>query len=120
MKTDKIEISGLAVFFGGVALLAFTFFCAYGFLIGELNILSSLDLVQFFGTALAPLVEAIIHILYLAVMGWIASILTVRGVQLLRKAEEAAPPQMTPPARTESKPKAKEQPRVKEKLGKET
>lgn len=111
MKFDKIEISGLVVLFVGVALLAFTFFSAFGFLVGELSIIGSADLIRFFGNALAPLVEATIHILYLAIMGWIASILTIRGVQLLKKEKEAAPAPTTPSVKTEAKPEAKSQPK---------
>jgi len=94
-----------------VALLAFTFFSAYGFLVGKLSILASADLLEFFGTALAPLVEATIRILYLAIMGWVASILTIRGVQLLKKEKEAALQPTTSPVKTEAKPEAKSQPK---------
>ena len=107
MKIDRIENSGLVVLFVGVALLAFTFFSAFGFLIGKLNIVSSSDLVQFFGAALAPIVEATIRILYLAIMGWISSILTIRGVQLLKK--EAVPTPITQEVKTETKSEAKQQ-----------
>jgi hypothetical protein len=84
MKIDKVEISGIAVLFIGVALLMFAFFNAYAFLTGQLGIMASQDILQAFGQALAPLIEAIIRILYLGIMGWIGSILTIRGVQLLR------------------------------------
>ena len=111
MKIERIEISGLVVLFVGVALLAFTFFSAYGFLIGKLNIMGSADLIEFFGTALAPLVEATIHILYLAIMGWISSILTIRGVQLLKKEKEAVPAAKNPAVKTETKSEAMPQPK---------
>jgi len=84
MKIDKVEISGITVLFIGVALLIFAFFNAYAFLAGKLEILASQNFLEAFGQALAPLIEAIIRILYLGIMGWIGSILTVRGVQLLR------------------------------------
>jgi len=111
LKIDRIETSGLVVLFVGVALLAFTFFSAYGFLVGKLNIIASADLIQFFGTALAPLVEAAIRILYLAIMGWISSILTIRGVQLLKKEKEAIPAAVTPVVKAEKKPEASPQPK---------
>jgi len=41
------------------------------------------DLMAVFGEALAPLIEASIRVMYLGVMGWIGSILTMRGAQLL-------------------------------------
>jgi hypothetical protein len=84
MKIDKVEISGIAVLFIGVVLLIFAFFNAYAFLTGQLEILASRDILQAFGEALAPLIVAIIRILYLGIMGWIGSILTIRGVQILK------------------------------------
>lgn len=101
MKLEKIEVSGLIVLFVGVILLAATFYSAFVFLIAKVTIGQSIDLAELFGSALAPLIEAIIHILYLGVMGWIGSILTIRGVQLLKKEKEAAATQ--PQARTETK-----------------
>ncbi len=89
MKFDKVEISGLVVLFAGVILLAATFYSAFTFLVGDITILTSVDLAELFGNALAPLIKAIIHILYLGIMGWVGSILTIRAVQLLRK--EKAP-----------------------------
>ena len=120
MKIEKTELSGLIVLFVGVILLAFTFFSAYGFLSGSLSILASTDLTELFGRAMAPLIEAIIRILYLGVMGWIGSILTIRAVQLLKKEKETvtSKPQVKPevkqpvspsgPAKAEPKPEAKE------------
>jgi hypothetical protein len=85
VKFDKVELSGLIVLFIGVILLAFTFFSAYLFLTGELSILITGDILQSFGEALAPLIEAIIHVLFLGIMGWIGSIVTIRAVQLLKQ-----------------------------------
>jgi hypothetical protein len=81
------------VLFVGVILLAFAFFSAYGYLSGTLSILASSDLTELFGNAMAPLIEAIIRILYLGIMGWIGSILTIRGVQLLKLEKEVITPQ---------------------------
>jgi len=115
-KIDKVELSGLIILFIGVILLAFTFFSAYAFLSGELNILATGDLLQVFGESLAPLIEAIIRILYLGIMGWVGSLLTIRGVQLLKKEKtEAAQtqtqqqpvkPESNQPTKQESKPEA--------------
>lgn len=90
MKIDKVEISGIVVLFLGVVLLIFAFFNAYVFLTGQLEIPSSQDIVEAFGTVLAPLIEACIRVIYLGIMGWIGSILTIRGIQLL-KIESQAP-----------------------------
>lgn len=93
-KSEKAELSGLVVLFIGVGLLGFTFFNAYTFLIGKLGILSSQDLIAVFGNALGPLIEATIRTLYLGIMGWVGSILTIRAVQLLKK--EKPTPTSTP------------------------
>jgi len=109
-KIDKVELSGLIVLFIGVILLAFTFFSAYAFLTGELGFLGTQDILQAFGEALAPLIEAIIRILYLGIMGWVGSIVTIRAVQLLKKEKtETAPPQQQQPVKTESKQETKQE-----------
>lgn len=83
MRIDKPEISGLFVLFIGVGLLAFTFLNAYWFLSEKINIVASQDLVKAFGEALAPLIGTVINIMYLGIMGWIGSLLTLRGIPLL-------------------------------------
>jgi hypothetical protein len=83
MKIDKPESSGLITLFIGIALLIFTFLNAYMFLAEDITLVASQDLVRAFGEALAPLVAATIHIMYLGIMGWIGSLLTLRGIPLL-------------------------------------
>ncbi len=90
LRFERTEMAGLVVLFVGVILLAATFLSAYGFLSGSILILASADLTELFGNAMAPLIEAIIRILYLGIMGWIGSILTIRGVQLLKREKEPA------------------------------
>ena len=107
-KMDKVELSGIVVLSISIILLAFTFFCAYGFLVGGLNILGSQNIVQTFGQAFAPLIEAIIRILYLGVMGWLSSVLTIRGVQLLKKEKVEVAPLPQPNVKEEKKKAAKE------------
>lgn len=103
MRFEKAENwSALIYLFLGAFLLVFTFFAAYGFLVGSLTILASADLTELFGRALAPLIEAIIRILFLGVMGWIGSIVTIRAVQLLKKDKEPATMQQ------QSKPETKQ------------
>jgi len=80
---DKIALSGVTVLMIGVALLIFTFISAYGFLTQNLSIIASEDLVQTFGEALAPLIATCIRVMYLGVMGWIGSLLTIRGVTII-------------------------------------
>jgi hypothetical protein len=80
---DKIAVSGIAVLGVGIALLIFTFISAYGFLAAGLSIIASDDLVKTFGTALAPLIGTCIRVMYLGVMGWIGSLITIRGVTII-------------------------------------
>jgi apolipoprotein N-acyltransferase len=82
----KIALSGLVVLIIGVALLVFTFVSAYGFLTESLSIIASEDLMQTFGAALAPLIATCIRIMYLGVMGWIGSLLTIRGITIVAHA----------------------------------
>lgn len=72
----------------GVALLIFTFISAYGFLTQTLSIIASEDLAQTFGEALAPLIATSIRVMYLGVMGWIGSLLTIRGITIVAHAPE--------------------------------
>jgi hypothetical protein len=85
---DKITVSGIAVLTIGVALLIFTFASAYGFLVEGLSILTSSDLATTFGQTLAPLISTCIHIMYLGVMGWVGSLLTIRGVTIISQARQ--------------------------------
>jgi len=96
---DKAVVSGYATLFIGVALLAFTFASAYIFLSSNLTIAGSPDLVTVFGAALAPLIETCIRIMYLGVMGWIGSVLTIRGVQLVTQLKREAKPEIKPEAK---------------------
>jgi hypothetical protein len=85
MKTS--EAPGIAVLLIGVALLVTTFIDAYLFLAEDISILPVPDLVAAFGEALAPLIEASIRMLYLGVMGWIGSTVTMRGITVLLRAK---------------------------------
>ncbi|MCK5592772.1 hypothetical protein KAI31_01595, partial [Candidatus Bathyarchaeota archaeon] len=84
---NKSEILAYVILFLGVGLLVFTFFNAYLFLVGELEIPSLGDIEQLFGV-FAPLIETCIRIMYLGIMGWIGSILTVRGIQFRTQLKE--------------------------------
>ena len=91
---DNVKASGFTVLFIGVVVLLFTFYNAYLLLQGILEIPVSDDLMSLFGEALAPLISYSIKALYLGIMGWIGSILTRRGVQIITyegKPREAAP-----------------------------
>jgi len=85
---DKTTPSGIIVLMIGVALLIFTFISAWGFLTQNLQIPPG-DFTQMFGEALGPLIAACIRIMYLGVMGWIGSLVTIRGVTLLTSIPKA-------------------------------
>jgi hypothetical protein len=113
---DKITLSGLVVLMIGVALLIFTFISAYGLLTQSLSIIASEDLVQTFGEALAPLIATCIRVMYLGVMGWIGSLLTIRGVTIIAHAPQmpkTAPQEQALTKLTSQKAKVK---RTKEKV----
>jgi hypothetical protein len=105
---DKIALSGITVLCIGVALLVFTFFSAYGFLTAGLSPISTQDLVQTFGEALGPLIAAAIHLMYLGVMGWVSSLITIRGVTIMTQSHkmetELAQPPKTPQQKLEPQP----------------
>jgi hypothetical protein len=109
---DKIVLSGITVLFIGIALLVFTFFSAYGYLTESIMLLSANNLTQTFGEALGPLIAAAIHIMYLGVMGWVGSLITIRGVTIMinaAKSETAAPTSQTsqvPEQNKQSEPQA--------------
>lgn len=80
---EKITFSGMIVLGIGVVLLVFTFLSAYGFLTQSPSIASSSDFAAIFGEALAPLIVTCIRLMYLGIMGWVGSLLTIRGVTIL-------------------------------------
>lgn len=87
---DKVALSGITVLLIGVALLIFTFVSAYGFLTQSLSIIASGDLVRTFGEALAPLIATCIRIMYLGIMGWMGSLLTIRGITIIAHLPETS------------------------------
>jgi hypothetical protein len=103
---EKPEASGIAVLLIGVALLMTTFIDAYLFLKEDISILPVPNLIAAFGEALAPLIEASIRILYLGVMGWIGSTITMRGVTVLLQVKpEIKPKMLKKKTRVEAEPK---------------
>ncbi len=109
---DSVKISGFTVLFVGVAVLLFTFYNAYLLLATVLDITSSGDLMELFGTALAPLITSAMRALYLGIMGWIGSIMTRRGVQTLTFEREETKEKTKEPAK--AKPKVEETKETKE------
>ncbi|MDI6690993.1 MAG: hypothetical protein QME50_03880 [Candidatus Bathyarchaeota archaeon] len=107
---EKIALSGITVLMIGVALLVFTFISAYGFLTQNLSIMASEDLVRTFGEALAPLIETCVRIMYLGVMGWVGSLLTIRGVTIIAHTPQVTPIVQQKEAMPEQKPQPQPQP----------
>ena len=105
MKTS--ENLGIAVLLIGVALLATTFIDAYLLLKEDINIMPVPNLVAAFGEALAPLIEASIRMMYLGVMVWIGSTVTMRGITLLLQVKPETKPEIPKKikAKAEVKPK---------------
>ncbi|MCW3985077.1 MAG: hypothetical protein NWE91_01515 [Candidatus Bathyarchaeota archaeon] len=98
---NKPQLTGIIILFVGVALLAFTFINAFLFLQEPFSIIASGDLARVFGDALAPLIQACIRLMYLGIMGWIGSLLTVRGIPLVIHKHV---PIAVPAAATQAKP----------------
>lgn len=107
-KSNKPQVVGIVVLFVGVALLGFTFVNAFLFLQEPLGAIAAADLTAVFGEALPPLVQSCVRLVYLGVMGWIGSLLTLRGIPLITyrnvsAAAEATTPQMQGQTRKEAK-----------------
>ena len=86
MRIKSSETSGIVILLTGIALLLITFTMASIRLYGEINILPVPNLLSSFGEALSSLIEVAIRILYLVVMGWIASTVTAKGLTILLQA----------------------------------
>ena len=99
---DNVQTLGFAALIVGIGMLAFTFINAYLFLGADLGIVASSDLVGLFGEALAPLIASVIRVMYLGIMGWIGSLLTVRGIQLLTKSKREPPSEPKPKSKPEA------------------
>ncbi len=97
---DKMTFSGFSVLGIGLVLLGITFVCAIGFLSEALPILTSQDLAQTFGETLAPLVAASIRVMYLGVMGWIGSLVTIRGVTIMANVPKSGTTESQPLSET--------------------
>ena len=99
---EKSEASEIAILLIGIALLVTTFIDAYLFLKEDVSILPVPNLVAALGEALAPLIEASIRMMYLGVMGWIGSTITVRAITVLLQGKLETKPK-TPKKKTKAK-----------------
>jgi hypothetical protein len=98
---ETSEAPGIAVLLIGVALLVAMFFDAYLFLKEDVSILPVPNLIATFGEALAPLIEASIRMMYLGVMGWIGSTITIRGITVLSQVKPET--ELKTPKKTKAK-----------------
>jgi hypothetical protein len=81
------EASGITILLTGIALLSVTFIIACIHLQGDINVLPVPSFMASFGEALSPIIEAAIRVLYLGLMGWIASTVTAKGITILLQAK---------------------------------
>jgi hypothetical protein len=102
---ETSETSGIIVLLIGIALLVTTFIDAYLFLKEDVSILPISNLVAAFGEALAPLIEASIRMVYLSVMGWIGSTITMRGITVLLQVKLETKPKTQKKTKAEAKPR---------------
>jgi hypothetical protein len=78
----SVKVSGYFVLFLGVGLLLVTFIVAFSSI--QVNVIISSP-ERAISEALASLLSACIKAMFLGVMGWVGSILTLRGVALLKE-----------------------------------
>lgn len=105
---ETSENLGIAVLLIGITLLTTTFIDSYLFLRANISILPVPNLVAAFGEALAPLVEASIRMIYLAVMIWIGSTITMRGITVLLQVKPETKPRILKETKAVAKPKKTE------------
>jgi len=101
---ESSEASGVAVLLIGIALLVTTFIDAYLFLREDVSIMPIHGLMAAFSQALAPLIESCIRIMYLGLMGWIGSTLTMRGITVLSQVKPEAKPRILKRIKTKAEP----------------
>jgi hypothetical protein len=87
LQIKSSEASGVTILLAGITLLLITFVVACIHLYGDISVLPVPSLMASFGEGLSPLIEAVIRVLYLGLMGWIASIVIAKGVTVLLRAK---------------------------------
>ncbi|MEM3536574.1 MAG: hypothetical protein QXF44_02235 [Candidatus Bathyarchaeia archaeon] len=90
MKIERTELVAYILIGIGAVLLILTFVMAFMLLTSKLNISSGGNLSEAIGDILGPIAEALIKIMYLGIMGWVGSIATIRGIQLVKEAKQSA------------------------------
>jgi hypothetical protein len=87
LRKKVSETSGATILLVGIVLLLITFAVACIHLYGDISVLPVPSLMASFGKGFSPLIEAVIRVLYLGLMGWIASIVIAKGVTTLLRAK---------------------------------
>ena len=75
---EPSETSGIVNFLIGITLMLAIFIIASIHLLGNIKLLPGLSPIALFGEALPPLIEDTIRVLYIGLMGWIASTETAK------------------------------------------
>lgn len=87
LKLEKAELMAYITIIIGLILLVLTFIIAYLMLISVANIAASQELSEAIANIMGPIAEAVIRIMFLGIMGWAGSIITIRGIQLYRESK---------------------------------
>ena len=87
MQIKCSETLGIIILLIGIALLLTTFIIASIHLQGDIIVLPVPRLLSSFGSAFSPLIDATIRVIYLGLMGWIATTVTVKGLNILLQAK---------------------------------
>jgi hypothetical protein len=77
------ETSGITILLLGIVLLLITFIIASIHLQGNINVLPVPSLMSSLGAAFSPILEAAIRVLYMGVMGLIATKVIAKGITIL-------------------------------------
>ena len=81
------RVAGYLVLGAGIALIAASFAYALLFMLNQPPIPSSPNVAEAIGLAVAPLMDACIKVLFLGVMVWAGSIVSARGISLIKPEE---------------------------------
>lgn len=105
LKIERTELVAYILIGVGIVLLILTFVMAFLLLTSLLNISAGGNLSDAIGDILGPIAEALIKVMYLGIMGWVGSIATIRGIQLIREIKQLPKAQTLPPLSTEEEKK---------------
>lgn len=105
MKIERPELVAYILIGVGIVLLILTFVMAFLLLTSLLDISAGGNLSDAIGDILGPIAEALIKVMYLGIMGWVGSIATIRGIQLIKEIKQPPKAQAVPPSPSEKEEK---------------